>query len=315
MRAALAMLLILAPLVQAANELQSFAPGVSTAYAVIREADGDVWYVSGQVFEAWGTGGRTAADYDIALTDKSGDMFVGDFDTNVSNGSYIVATHYQVAGAPADSDPIVWIQEGDWNGSTFASSSPSAATIADSVWDEATADHTTETTFGGELGGLDPNLAFVLADTNELQTDWTDGGRLDLLIDAIKAMTDLISVNTTTVAAPNDVNNFTITAGQDVNDAYWMHAIMVEDAGDSHSEVRWISQYNTSRDVSVDEPFSFTPAAGDNVWILGPVYGGFLYNIQQALSNSSAPTHYFDHGAGVQGPGDTSYYLQDGSDP
>ena len=33
-------------------------------------------------------------------------------------------------------------------------------------------------------------LAAILADTNELQTDWADGGRLDLLIDAIKAVTD-----------------------------------------------------------------------------------------------------------------------------
>lgn len=40
-----------------------------------------------------------------------------------------------------------------------------------------------------ETGG---NLATVLADTNELQTDWANGGRLDLLLDAVKAKTDLI---------------------------------------------------------------------------------------------------------------------------
>jgi len=34
------------------------------------------------------------------------------------------------------------------------------------------------------------DLATILADTNELQTDWVNGGRLDLLIDAIKAVTD-----------------------------------------------------------------------------------------------------------------------------
>lgn len=38
-----------------------------------------------------------------------------------------------------------------------------------------------------ESGG---NIATILADTNELQTDWVNGGRLDLLIDAIKAKTD-----------------------------------------------------------------------------------------------------------------------------
>lgn len=39
---------------------------------------------------------------------------------------------------------------------------------------------------------LDTEIAAILADTNELQTDWVNGGRLDLLIDAIKAKTDLI---------------------------------------------------------------------------------------------------------------------------
>lgn len=37
---------------------------------------------------------------------------------------------------------------------------------------------------------LDTEIAAILADTNELQTDWVNGGRLDLLIDAIKAKTD-----------------------------------------------------------------------------------------------------------------------------
>jgi hypothetical protein len=41
-------------------------------------------------------------------------------------------------------------------------------------------------------GYLDTEIAAVLADTNELQTDWANGGRLDLLIDAIKAKTDLV---------------------------------------------------------------------------------------------------------------------------
>ena len=39
-------------------------------------------------------------------------------------------------------------------------------------------------------GYLDTEIAAILADTNELQTDWVNGGRLDLLIDAIKAKTD-----------------------------------------------------------------------------------------------------------------------------
>ena len=41
-------------------------------------------------------------------------------------------------------------------------------------------------------GYLDTEIAAILADTNELQTDWTNGGRLDLLVDAIKAKTDAL---------------------------------------------------------------------------------------------------------------------------
>jgi hypothetical protein len=41
-----------------------------------------------------------------------------------------------------------------------------------------------------EAGSVD--VAAILIDTNELQTDWVNGGRLDLLIDAIKAKTDIL---------------------------------------------------------------------------------------------------------------------------
>lgn len=55
--------------------------------------------------------------------------------------------------------------------------------IADGVWDEPTAGHATAATTGKAL-------ADALADTSELQTDWTDGGRLDLILDATLAMLD-----------------------------------------------------------------------------------------------------------------------------
>ena len=41
-----------------------------------------------------------------------------------------------------------------------------------------------------EIDANSTQLAAIVADTNELQTDWVNGGRLDLLIDAIKAKTD-----------------------------------------------------------------------------------------------------------------------------
>ena len=37
---------------------------------------------------------------------------------------------------------------------------------------------------------IDTEVAAILADTNELQGDWTNGGRLDLLLDGVKSVTD-----------------------------------------------------------------------------------------------------------------------------
>lgn len=49
-------------------------------------------------------------------------------------------------------------------------------------------------------GYLDTEIAAILADTNELQTDWTNGGRLDLLVDAIKAKTDVLPASPAAVS-------------------------------------------------------------------------------------------------------------------
>lgn len=64
-------------------------------------------------------------------------------------------------------------------------SAPTAGEIADAVWDEALSGHTTAGTAGKAVSDIE-------GDTNELQGDWTNGGRLDLLLDAVKAVTDAI---------------------------------------------------------------------------------------------------------------------------
>jgi hypothetical protein len=58
--------------------------------------------------------------------------------------------------------------------------------------DAAVAPLATAANLATVAGYLDTEIAAILADTNELQTDWANGGRLDLLIDAIKAKTDLV---------------------------------------------------------------------------------------------------------------------------
>lgn len=62
-------------------------------------------------------------------------------------------------------------------------SGASAASIADAVWDELQADHVA----AGSFGEMATEAASILADTNELQTDWANGGRLDLILDTAAA--------------------------------------------------------------------------------------------------------------------------------
>lgn len=99
-----------------ANEIHIDYSSGNTLYAVVRNIAGQVWYAGGQVFETWGTGGRTADDYDISLTDKEGSRYVGDFDSNIPSGRYSVQAFLQAGANPADSDNLVGRNEIIWSG-------------------------------------------------------------------------------------------------------------------------------------------------------------------------------------------------------
>ena len=139
--------------------------------------------------------GVTSANLDTQLT------AIDDFlDTEVAAILAAVDTEIAAIKAKTDNLPAAPAATGDI---------PTAAAIADAVWDEDATAHQTGGTFGQAIGdpGADTNTIFkavvtdatgatvgvdaaaILADTNELQTDLTNGGRLDLLIDAILADT------------------------------------------------------------------------------------------------------------------------------
>jgi hypothetical protein len=99
-----------------ANEIHIDYSSGNTLYTVIRNKAGEVWYCGGQAFETWGTGGRTAHDYDISLTDKGGSRYVGDFDSNIPAGRYSVQSFLQAGAYPVDSDSFVGSIEIVWSG-------------------------------------------------------------------------------------------------------------------------------------------------------------------------------------------------------
>lgn len=66
------------------------------------------------------------------------------------------------------------------------------------------------------LATVDSNVDAILADTNELQGDWANGGRLDLLIDAIKAVTDALTSPATIATAVWASGTRLLTAGTNI---------------------------------------------------------------------------------------------------
>jgi len=104
-----------------ANEIHTDYPSGSTLYALIRTSGGNVWYIAGEAFEAWGTSGHTADDYDIPLTDRSGSRYEGDFDADVPAGTYTVQIFLQTGSSPdIDADIILGAQKYRWTGSAVA---------------------------------------------------------------------------------------------------------------------------------------------------------------------------------------------------
>ena len=85
------------------------------------------------------------------------------------------------------------------------------ATIAAAVWNAATSGY-------GGAGTYGQAAEDTLADTNELQADWHDGGRLDLLLDGVKTKTDSLTFTTAGNVDSNIqyINDTAVTGDGDV---------------------------------------------------------------------------------------------------
>lgn len=104
-----------------ARELRITYQGASaTLYAVIRRiSDSYVW--NGSAFEAWANG--NIATYDIALTDRGGDLYSADWPSAMAAGDYRVIYYYQPGAAPAITDDILATTDRHWDGQAATSTS------------------------------------------------------------------------------------------------------------------------------------------------------------------------------------------------
>jgi hypothetical protein len=113
------------------------------------------------------------------------------------------------AGAiAADAITAAKIADGAIDAATFAAGAITATVIATGAIDadaiatdavtEIQSGLATAANLATVAGYLDTEIAAILADTNELQTDWVDGGRLDLILDSIDSDAAAILADTGT---------------------------------------------------------------------------------------------------------------------
>jgi hypothetical protein len=99
-----------------ANEIHIDYASGHAVYAVVRNRLGQVWCLATQAFEDWGAGGHDAGDYGVALTDKGGSRYQGDFDANIPAGRYAIQCFAQAGAAPAPSDALIDSRMIHWTG-------------------------------------------------------------------------------------------------------------------------------------------------------------------------------------------------------
>lgn len=143
-------------------------------------------------------GASVSADVGTVIGRLPTALVGGRIDASVGAMAAGVVTATAIA---ADAITASKIADGAIDAATFAAGAINAAAIATDAITAAklAADAVTEIQAGlatstnlaivagyldTEIGTLVSNVAAVLADTNELQTDWANGGRLDLILDA-----------------------------------------------------------------------------------------------------------------------------------
>lgn len=96
------------------------------------------------------------------------------------------------------------------------------------------------------IDAIDTIVDSIILDTNELQSDWTNGGRLDTIIDAIKAITDVLPDSGALTTLLNNV----ISILNDTNELQsdWVDGGRLDNILDSRSSQSSVDNANTKLD-------------------------------------------------------------------
>jgi hypothetical protein len=145
--------------------------GKTLKLMVRRVSDYQVW--NGAAFEVFAN--LNIATYGVTMTETpvSSYWYAATFPA-LSAGDYLL-TYFRVAGASlALADLEIGNEIASWTGTAFVEVTGDAfARLGAPAGVSVSAD----------LAAVKAETALIVADTNELQTDWHDGGRLDLILD------------------------------------------------------------------------------------------------------------------------------------
>lgn len=177
---AIFLILLAASIGYTASEIQIGYKSGNTLYGIVRKhSDSTVWNDSNSAWETWSD--SYVPDYNLAMADGDGDFYKADFPSGIGAGLYPINIYSRQGSDPNNDDDIL-VGTGDivWDGSAevtdYTSYTDRQTIIGDSNQLQ------TEWKDGGRL---DLIVDGILADSNELETDWTNAGRLDAIIDLI----------------------------------------------------------------------------------------------------------------------------------
>jgi hypothetical protein len=140
-----------------------------------------------------------------------------------------------------------------------------------------------------ELAAVKTDTAAILIDTNELQTDWVNGGRLDLILDArasqtsvdavddlvdteiaalMTKLTGIVPVSGTIGATGNTTTALHLSGIAWADDGPNSMLLTIQDVSTGLYYSRWIEDFATTGDLATVATLPFTPEASvDLYWV------------------------------------------------
>jgi hypothetical protein len=168
---------------------------------------------------------------------------------------------------------------------SFAADSITAAKLAADVTTELQSGLATAASLTTVAGYLDTEIAAILADTNELQTDWANGGRLDLILDSAASAGDPWSTALPGAYAVGTAGHIVGNSATVAGTLSGTHSSTTCDLGTNapsqdisgqtiffpgHNVSRVIDSYATGTGVATFSPSVAVTLANADEWILFP---------------------------------------------